>query len=433
MAKVMCYNIYECCTGQQIESRFGLELSTTEPECRRDLELVCKNSLALLLRALDPELRHVEMDAEGVVACLNALLPGDEGCFPFVMGTPQYATACHEGLVTARQAVGADCLAEFECKGDAYCGADRKCKAIPKLGEPCSDRCAKGLFCGQNEDGEDVCVAYQEAGQPCTDRYISPSEPLRLCGEDLYCEPPPEPTTPPMPGDTPPNGTCRERKAIGESCSDEVPCKDGICLWGVCGDGRECQDDTYCMGECSETGNACDAHTDCAGYCENDPLDTCDENADCGGVCSESGGFCDQDWDCHIMGGTCQMTSYPCYGEYDCAGGTCSTTGDYCMEDFYCMEGEQCVPNERCVPADPNNSCQLGRCIHSQCVGASKCEHRICAERWSIEDICMIGLEAPDLVFGSEESGDGDGSGQSGYPQLPPGYPYPFYIDAGGF
>jgi hypothetical protein len=406
IAKVMCYNVFECCTGQQIEARLGVELSTTESECRRDLELVCESGIALLLRALDPEVAHVEIDVEGVTACLEQLLVGEQGCFPLVMGSPGYLEACHEGLVLPLQAVGADCLADFECKGDAYCGPDRKCKAIPRLDEPCTNVCAEGLYCGENEDGDRVCVAFQGKGEPCTDGLFIPGEPLRLCGEDLYCRQDEQ-----QPGE-PPSATCQERKAIGENCGEDEPCKDGVCLWGACGDGSECRDDSDCRGECSESGNACDSDTDCRGTCDDGFMSSCNEDADCGGTCTVSGNYCGDDWDCGY--GTCAVSGLYCYGEFDCQDGSCAVSGNTCYEDFYCDTGEECISNEECVPSE---TCQLSRCIHQQCIGASACENRICDYVWEILDYCQVGLEAATLVFGGEpDQGSGEGAG------APPAY-----------
>jgi hypothetical protein len=43
MAEIMCHNFYRCCRGGQIEADFGISLSTTEGECRRDVELRCED------------------------------------------------------------------------------------------------------------------------------------------------------------------------------------------------------------------------------------------------------------------------------------------------------------------------------------------------------------------------------------------------------
>jgi hypothetical protein len=382
IAKVMCYNLFECCTGQQIEETLGIEITTDESDCRHDIELICLDDLSYIFWALGQG--NASLDAEQANLCLEALLVGEEGCFPFTLGHPAYEAACPESIVQGTQGEGGACLTDLECQQDMYCAANRKCESLPKAGEECSfdSGCVSGYFCGADEMGDFICQAYKQMGEACSYAF-----PMALCAPELYCE---------FTDEYLDEGVCKNMKTIGEACADDMPCLDGICLSGNCADGRECSDDSDCGGACENSGGYCEDDTDCDGTCA-DGGGWCDEDSDCGGTCAISGYYCNDDWDCHDSG-TCASSGYYCYDEWDCAyEGLCSESGYTCYEGGYeCLEDEECIPLEECIPND-SDSCELGTCEMEACVGASVCSGRICAEWYGVVDYCELGLGAIDF------------------------------------
>jgi hypothetical protein len=382
IAKVMCYDIFECCTFSDIEEKFGVEAFLTESSCRRDVQLLCENELASLRYLLVEG--TVVADAARISECLADLLV-EEICFPFTTDPSTVFTVCSEELFTGTIAEGGDCLFDVECAGEAYCAANRKCKNYPTVGQPCtaSEGCSTDLYCGLDPEGERVCMAYQSEGGSC-----SPIYPVVHCAHDLYCEWDSESET----------GTCRRKKAIGEPCREDEPCLDGECLVGTCDDGRECYGDGDCTGTCDVSGGTCSSDDDCGGYCEVSG-GYCSEDADCPGSCAISGGYCDEDWDCHSEG-TCADSGATCWDEWGCTSyGTCSVSGYECFSDWECEEDEECIPDEECVPSD-SDSCEFESCELETCLNASACGGRLCVESWGILDYCELGLNTLDY-FGS--------------------------------
>ena len=80
IAKVVCYNVFHCCTGAQIEDALGLQQTTTEKKCRKDMELICEQNMAPVLHGLNKN--TLTVDSAGATTCLESLLPPDDECFP---------------------------------------------------------------------------------------------------------------------------------------------------------------------------------------------------------------------------------------------------------------------------------------------------------------------------------------------------------------
>jgi hypothetical protein len=66
---------------------------------------------------------------------------------------------------------------------------------------------------------------------------------------------------------------------------------------------------------------------------------------------------------------------------------------------YGCNEDEECIPND-------SDSCDLETCVMEECIGASLCSGRICAEWYGVVNYCELGLGTID--FFDEEDDDDD-------------------------
>lgn len=344
IAKVTCRNMFTCCTGLEIESMLGVEQSTTETACRTDQRLECEALTAELQDSLDKN--RASLTIASVESCLNELIVEDQ-CFPQVT---TFATSCTAEAVKGNQAAGAECLNGFDCVEDAYCGTDRKCKALAGAGEDCGTtaECVPGLYCGMDESDTaatgTVCLSPNAVGDACDGDYE--------CAEDAYCE------VDPVSGD----GTCAALTALGTACDSDDMCLSGFCLPGSCENGNACFDDGDCgLGSCRDSGMSCIG------------------NGDCYGMCETSGSTCYDGFPC---AGTCSISASGCYDDTECPG-VCSNSAYSCYDDSYCDPldaSDSCVQTETCVAE---------ACIQTDvCEGASTCEGRVCAEQYFTVDYC---------------------------------------------
>jgi hypothetical protein len=278
MAEVLCHNIFECCTGSQIEEDFGLEITTTKKTCRRDVALQCEEGNALLLYAISAGTVAIERDKANT--CLKDLVVRDQ-CF-MVIDEPTDRTACSE-MIRGLQEEGKDCPMGFECAEDLYCAADGKCRKLPGKGEKCpSYACAKNLYCGYDgESSERKCLTLKKKGESC------PSS--LACEPPLYCEY----------GEDHTQGTCQSLKEVGEPCKASSECNSYKCIPGMCDNGQACFVGSDCQGQCASSGQPCNSSYDCAGVCE------------------VSGDSCEDDFDCDYL------ESERCINE-ECKPGTCN-------------------------------------------------------------------------------------------------------------
>jgi hypothetical protein len=339
VAEVMCRNMFECCTGAQLETILGVEISTTEEACRNDQRLVCENANSALRYSI--EQGRTSLDTSLANACLKELLVGDE-CFPQVS---EFAPSCTDGIVTGNQAAGADCIETFECQAGSYCGADRKCRELPDVGEECSGECKPGLYCGVEAAATGpVCIALKAAGEDCNDS----SE----CVEETFC----------LVDNAAQMGQCTAPKALGTVCENDNECDSGFCLPGSCGGAEECTNDSQCTaGTCRDSGASCWGNEDCDGQCGTSTM-TCNADSPCQGTCTASGAACFENGDC----GTCAVSGFSCTDTSDC---DTTDTADVCETDT-CTQ-------EACNQTDV-------------CEGFVACEGRVCAEQFSTVDYCSV-------------------------------------------
>jgi len=309
IAEVMCHNMFECCTGAQIEEQLGIAITLDEEECKHDMTLRCEDAYATVEYGIKNG--HVTVNSAALDLCLEAMLVQDE-CF-VVTVDPQFLVACDEEMFVGNVPADSSCVYDVECADDAFCDIDQTCQPLLGAGDDCSDGfipCAEGLFCGPNDDGDIICQSLRDEGDDC---YLG----IPMCEEGLYC----------AEDEDTGEASCRNRRDVGQSCNENEACKSGYCIPGLCaGTTDACYEDSDCQGECNESGNSCS------------------EDADCGGECSDSGNYCDE--------------------EYPCAG-TCSETGGYCEDDTDCYGGE----TDTCDQPE----CVLDTCTGASCEGSSVC------------------------------------------------------------
>jgi hypothetical protein len=274
MAEVSCYNMFQCCTGEQIEEVLGIAISLEPADCRRDLELICQERYAPIIWAAQKG--SVGVDTMAIAGCLQSMIVmGD--CFQHVSSIP-WQQACEvDQVVGTVQATGA-CVYQWECAAGNFCAPDGKCVALPGAGQECHDACAAGLFCDWQTYR---CAALRGSGQQCTSS--------STCQAGLYCD-----------FNAQGVGSCAAPRAVGQACDGGEDCTTGYCLPGVCaGTYTECFQDSECQGVCSTTGSACDSDYDCDSHC------------------SLSQDSCYSDYDCGAEGGTCAPDSC---GQQQCTG-----------------------------------------------------------------------------------------------------------------
>lgn len=365
VAEVMCSNIFQCCRGGQIESSLGVEITTDEKACRRDVRLICEEETAIVQASVDAG--RASWRIQQINECLKAAVAPKDGCFPYVA---DFLPQCVGPMYQGRQVAGAECLHDYECIEDHYCGVDRKCKAYPVVGQSCEQDgiCASTAYCDSVEtaDGsyQQLCVAKKAAGVGCNNA----SE----CLAGLLCFQNPNPVV----GDEF-FGICTARRAVGEPCDQNAICESNRCLPGMCNDGSgECYTDADCGGYCEMSGGSCSSLEPCASMCEESG-NYCDAENPCYGSCAQTGDFCYEDDDCYY--GSCAISGYTCTDDYDCQDNT----------------GDTCVPD----------TCELQACLATDvCVGMSTCGGTpVCAESFSTANYCQLNLIAPLSSNGGED------------------------------
>ncbi|MBN2530177.1 MAG: hypothetical protein JXR76_27550 [Deltaproteobacteria bacterium] len=387
-AEVVCHNAFQCCVGAELENVFGVEISTTEKDCRRDVELKCKQKYATLFYSLEKE--RINLRLPKIKQCLTQSLAPSDACFPYEVINEEQQEECDDvkdDLVTGLVAVDGACEFDYECAGEAICTESQKCKSLHGLGQACTDdaECLSSLHCSRNTLLEDVCTADVVAGGRCARD--------KECAEGLYCNMVGVGLTPQVDTDsdtaTVPPGTCAAPQANGAACSvnylsntttgnytSDRECVSGNCLPGTCVDGRgDCETNADCAGRCSLSGSDCYTADDCTRSCSggyNDG-DYCDEPGDCRGSCSLDSSICETGLDCESLcvSPTGSVSYYECTTNADCDSYMGSGSGYTCQ---------------------PQTCDGVGACTALEtCNGVSSCAGRVCAEEYNVMNYCYMG------------------------------------------
>ncbi len=305
-AELACYNMYRCCTEQQIETELGVDEPRTEAQCREDKKRSCHRASASLRDSL--EAGRVTFNADVFNNCLSSMAAPSDACSEYVTEQP-WEEACEDSPWTGTVAVGGNCFFDHDCAGapdNAECGPDQKCVALPTGGFPCpTGQCAEGFFCGTNT----VCEPTLAEGAPCTAN--------NQCQEDLFCDQ----TALPMP-------ICTAQKPGGESCTSDLNCISGDCV----------------PGQCAVTNQTC--YTD----------------AQCGGRCADDNSFCTvgADYLCNISGTCNVVTSVTCSGSTADQQCVDAAAGTKCNFNVACVPGD-CIGDPVCTaPLFLADYCALG-------------------------------------------------------------------------
>jgi hypothetical protein len=296
MAKIACRNMFECCTGAQLEKVLGITISTNESQCQRDMQLKCEEQNAQLLYAINKG--TVTLHEDLITACYQSLYVGTNGCF-YTASEQPWKTTCSTDDVVLYEGVqesNSECTFTIECKTDNKCGQDRKCKALPKAGETCSNgACAKDYYCS-SKDGK--CAARKNSGEACD----STSD----CAKKLFCE---------KSSTSGGSGTCSALKDVGASCTANNACSSSYCIPGVCSNNHTCYKDA-----------------DCTGTCKTTTTQSCNKDSECPGKCQSSGDSCNADGQCGGTTGSCvhETCEQKCTGSPVC--GYNYQVVDYCQD-----------------------------------------------------------------------------------------------------
>lgn len=386
-AEVVCHNAFQCCVGEELESIFGVEITTTEKECRRDVELKCRQKYAKVFHSLESQ--RIALNLPRIKTCLTLALAPDDVCFPYESINQTADDVCDsvtEDMVQGLVAVDGACEFDYECSGEAICTEAQRCKKLLGAGLECSSdaQCLSALHCGLTDDFERVCMADVAVGGACA----ADNE----CVDGLYCNMAGVGMTPNTETDSdtavtvPRPGVCAGTVANGEACSanylsntttgnytSDKECQSGNCLPGTCADGRgECETHADCAGTCSISGAECMVNNDCGTVCSGGYYDgsQCDEASDCPGTCSRTGTTCADATDCIAvcMSSEGIASSYTCTSSTECeslgAGYTCAI--QTCDGAGACMAAETCG-------------------------GVSTCIGRTCAAEYYVQNYCYQG------------------------------------------
>jgi len=264
------------------------------------MELKCEEANAELLFALEKGTVVVE-DETGATTCLESFIVEDS-CFLFAPEFPA-AAECEQPMLKGTQGVGKDCVDTIECVEDAYCGPDRKCRALPRQDQQCDNAgpkpCAAGLYC----DEEYVCQSLRKGGEDC--------DTINVCDKDLFCDT----------KDPEQDPTCKDKKAVGASCKGDKECDSDLCIPGLCANGDKCYSDDDCDGTCEDSGEECSSDDDCPGTCDT------------------SGKPCQVDWDCPDVEDVCThpICESSCRGKPVC--GEHYDVFDYCDISMQLFKG----------------------------------------------------------------------------------------------
>lgn len=295
ISEVVCHNLYNCCTEEEIQGYLDVSEPRTELQCREDVKRSCDRRAPDVRDSLAAG--RIVFDAARLNACLTALLAPDGVCAEVVQGSDlPWQEACEEAPWVGTVPTDGACFFNFDCQGspDSFCGPDQKCKAKPTAGFPCGAGCASDFYCATNG----TCAAKVAVGGPCTSNIA--------CAEDLYCD---QTTNPQMP-------VCAMKGGGGMTCTTSAACLSSTCVPGVCANSTQsCYSDAGCLSRCAGTGFSCDEAGDCAA-----------------GNCSVTGVSCFDPGDCTGVNDNCvfpvQCVPGDCIGEPVCTSQT--LVADYC-------------------------------------------------------------------------------------------------------
>lgn len=264
IAKVVCGNMYQCCSEGEIEDILRVDEPRTQDECVADLSKIFARQKATLDFAVEES--RVRFDAEAMNTCLEAHIAPDGEC-AVVSDIKPWAEECMQSAWVGIVPPGGKCLSRIDCDSDGFCARNQSCTAFAKENEQCDEvkLCGSNLFC-DTITTTGVCRPRLAADAPCS--FDEQCETNLFCNTNLF------------------PSVCTELRDPGESCTDDSVCKSNDCIPGTCTLGGTCLGESGCRNKCEISGFSCETDVDCgAGTCP-DPADPapdipCTTNADC--------------------------------------------------------------------------------------------------------------------------------------------------------
>ncbi|MBN2804386.1 MAG: hypothetical protein JXR91_14920 [Deltaproteobacteria bacterium] len=378
VAEVVCHNAFQCCQGKQLETLFGITISTTEKDCRRDVALSCEQSKAEEIYSLS--LKRVEIDTDRVEKCLNYLIAPDDQCFPVVPFDSSTYDLCDNNYFFIGQVKeGEECLYQHDCVDGTICDQNRECTKLPVKDESCENYpCAEGLYCDTDFTDTDYpvnCKKLIGEGKACNS--------YNPCEKGLFCKAD-EVDTADTDYDTNPyqeqmTGTCTILGKIDASCEGDNECESYECIPGICSDqSGACYTNDDCSGTCSISGDKCNKETPCSQTCN-------------GGQSY----LASYDTDYNTVYEVVPKTGDTCYGDYDCEGTCALDKTTSCANDLDCPDPSYCTDTDgttmtqyTCDPIETYYTCEYyygtgSICITStnSCENAGTCEDQKCGDQ----------------------------------------------------
>jgi hypothetical protein len=169
VAAATCSKAFACCSQAELAQMFGglPGNPTTEPECEASLsQLFATTTLPAFQASIDGG--RAVYDPDNASTCLDVV--ASESCAEFSASLGGVMSCV---LVLPAVAPGGSCAATYECMTQDCQGAsgsgnpDGSCVPLPGPGDPCTDICQAGLFCGSNPGGMLVCAPQGDVGAPC--------------------------------------------------------------------------------------------------------------------------------------------------------------------------------------------------------------------------------------------------------------------------
>lgn len=161
VAAVACYDMYQCCTPDAIETLLDTTTPPTEAACRETMKMRCISATAperLLVARGDTVFDGPAMDR-----CLEALVVGDS-CVT-AGDSPPWLEACRTSPWLGTHMTNDSCTTTFDCGRDSFCDGGI-CILRGGTGTTCasSDACMSGFGCDV-VIGE--CILQGELGRFC--------------------------------------------------------------------------------------------------------------------------------------------------------------------------------------------------------------------------------------------------------------------------
>ncbi len=234
IAEATCNNLFQCCTGLEIEEYLGTDVITTEQRCVHDVRLRCEERLTELIWAVGHG--TATLNISEINRCLNAATAPYNTCYANEIN-PEWTQACYGvEFVSGLQPAANTCYWDFECIDDHFCTPNMTCRHLPVEQEDCSvEPCASGYFCAPQPESAMVCFEYLGQGEICAASSINGL----LCEpEALFCDF--------FGGGS--TGNCAVKKPLGASCSGSNECETGSCSPGYCDNNwnETCYEDNDC-------------------------------------------------------------------------------------------------------------------------------------------------------------------------------------------